>query len=251
MLKDQTSMFIAELPGYGLSPLPPSPDKRTVGNIIMEGLQSVFKNRPVIWCGHDRGGRIGHRLMVDGKHNIIAGILLDIVPTLEQWKAFANPAAAVAYYHWPFLATQMAPNLIEAVGGRIYCLNNFDRTKGGNAAGIARLKEDHALDHYSALFSKPETISGSCADYASAAEGEPKEQEEDQAKGRKIKVPTLVLYSASNLGRMHDVKGLWSQWVDGELSCVEIPDGIGHYLPEEAPEQSAKLIADFLAKYGK
>ncbi|KAI6864796.1 alpha/beta hydrolase [Hortaea werneckii] len=253
MLKDKVSMFIAELPGYGISSLPPQPDKRTVGNIIMEGLKSVFSDRPVVWCGHDRGGRVGHRLMVDNdpKHNIVSGILLDIVPTLEQWRAFANPAAAVAYYHWPFLATQMAPSLIEAVGGRIYCLNNFDRTKGSNTAAITKLKENDALDHYSTVFSKPETISGSCADYASAAEGEPKEQEDDQARGKKIKVPTMVLYSASNLGQMHNVEALWKNWVDGDLKCVALGDDVGHYLPEEAPEQTAKLIADFAAKNSK
>merc|ERR1712113_959927 len=116
----------------------------------------------------------------------------------------------------------MAPSLIEAVGGRIYCLNNFDRTKGSNTAAVTKLKENDALDHYSTVFSKPETISGSCADYASAAEGEPKEQEDDQARGKKIKVPTMVLYSASNLGQMHDVEGLWKNWVDGSLNCVAL-----------------------------
>ena len=246
-------MFIVELPGYGLSSLPPQPDKRTVGNIIMEGFKNVFGNRPVIWCGHDRGGRIGHRLMVDAnpEHKIISGILLDIVPTLEQWRAFANPQAAVAYYHWPFLATQMAPNVIEAVGGRIYCLNNFDRTKGTSTAAIQKLKEHDSLDHYSDLFSKPETISGSCADYASAANGEPKEQEKDQTEGKKIKLPTMVIYAADTLGQMHDVEGLWKNWVDSELQCVAIPDGVGHYLPEEAPERTYELISGFVAKHSK
>lgn len=75
-------------------------------------MQDVFgKERPVIYCGHDRGARIGHRLVVDNKpeHNIKAAVLMDIVPTLEQFKAFANPKASMAYYHWPFLATDIAP----------------------------------------------------------------------------------------------------------------------------------------------
>jgi pimeloyl-ACP methyl ester carboxylesterase len=118
MLKDKISLFIPELPGYGFSSLPPKPDKRTVGNLIIEALQSVFgKDRQVIWCGHDRGARVGHRLLVDNEpsHNIKAAVLMDIVPTLEQWRAFSNPLASVAYYHWPFLATDMAPHLIETM----------------------------------------------------------------------------------------------------------------------------------------
>ncbi|KAK5122125.1 hypothetical protein LTR85_004371 [Meristemomyces frigidus] len=254
MLKDKITMFIPELPGYGLSSLPPNPDKRTVGNILVEALQQVFgKDRPVIWCGHDRGGRIGHRLLVDNdsKNNIKAAILLDIVPTLEQWRSFSNPAAAVAYYHWPFLATPMAPQLIEGMGGANYCRNNFDRAKGSNAAGVAKFKEDDAVGHYCHLFNQPETIAGSCADYASAAGEEVKEQEADQKTGKKIKVPTMIIYSASNLGRMHDVDAEWPKWVDGELKCVGIPDGIGHYIPEEAPDQVAKLIMEWVDKHGK
>ena len=81
MLKDKISLFIPELPGYGISSLPPEPDKRTVGNHLIESLQSVFGNdRPIIYCGHDRGARIGHRLLVDNSpsHNIKAAILMDI-----------------------------------------------------------------------------------------------------------------------------------------------------------------------------
>ncbi|KAI7695764.1 hypothetical protein KC322_g10017, partial [Hortaea werneckii] len=73
----------------------------------------------------------------------------------------------------------------------------------------------------------------------------------DQARGKKIKVPTMVLYSASNLGQMHNVEALWKNWVDGDLKCVALGDEVGHYLPEEAPEQTAKLIADFAAKNSK
>jgi hypothetical protein len=62
----------------------------------MEGLHDVFgKERKVIWVGHDRGARVGHRLVVDNKpeHNIISALFFDIVPTTEQWRSFANPAA--------------------------------------------------------------------------------------------------------------------------------------------------------------
>lgn len=249
MLKDKITLFVVELPGYGLSSLPPKPDKRTVGRLIIEALQQVHgKDRELIWCGHDRGGRIGHRLLVDNDaaHNIKAGVFLDIVPTTEQWRAFANPLASVAYYHWPFLALPNAPQLIEEIGGHAFCKANLDRAKGGNAAGVAKFRENDAMDHYCTLFNKPETIAGSCADYASAAGEEVKEQERDQKEGKKIKKPTMIIYSASNLGRMHDVDAVWPNWVEGELKCVGVPDGYGHYLPEECPEIVGKLILEWI-----
>lgn len=136
------------------------------------------------------------------------------------------------------------------MGGYAYCKNSFDRAKGSNAAGVASFREHDAVNHYCHLFSKPETISGSCADYASAAGPEVKEQEADQEAGRKVKAPTMVVYSASNLGRMHDVDATWPKWTDGELKCVGISDGFGHYLPEECPERIAELILEWVGKHG-
>ncbi len=254
MLKDKISMFIPELPGYGFSSLPPQSDKCTVGSLIMEALQQVFgKDRPVIWCGHDRGARIGHRLLVDNEasHNIKAALLMDIVPTLVQYQAFANPKASVAYYHWPFLATDIAPAMIEAMGGGYFCNLNLKRVKGANEAGLAKFQENHAWDHYSHQFSQPECIAGSCADYAWGATGEVEAQEADQKAGKKIKVPVNVIFSASNLGSMHDVPAVWEKWTDARLKCDGVPDKYGHFLPEECPEIIYRKIVEWVDEVSK
>ena len=253
LLKDKISLFIPELPGYGISSLPPASDKRTVGTLIIKALQHVYgPDRKILWCGHDRGARIGHRLLVDAEpaHNLTAAILMDIVPTLEQFRAFANPKASTAYYHWPFLATAIAPAMIEAMGGHYWTKANLERVKGGNAAGIAKFKEDDAWEHYCRQFSSAECISGSCADYAAGAGVDCEEQGKDQEKGRKVKLPLCVLYSASNLGRMHDVPKVWEQWVEGELRCIGVPDGYGHFLPEECPEVTAKHVLEWIEHVG-
>lgn len=253
-LKQKISLFIPELPGYGISSLPPKHDKRTVGKLIVEALQRVFgKERAIIWCGHDRGGRVGHRLIVDNdpSHNIQSAIVMDIVPTREQFAAFANPLASVGYYHWPFLAIPTAPQMIEMMGGGNYARVNLNRAQGGNQDAIAKFKENDAIAHYCHQFNNPECISGSCGDYAAGAGEDCTEQEKDQRQGRKVTVPLLVLYSASNLGRMHDVEKVWAEWVDGELECEGITDGIGHYLPEEAPERVLPLVLKWIEKHGK
>lgn len=206
----------------------------------------------MVWCGHDRGARVGHRLLVDDEasNNIVAAILMDIVPTLEQFRVFANPKASMAYYHWPFLATEIAPAMIETMGGHYWCNMNLNRVKGGNPAGVEKFKENDAWEHYCHQFSKPECISGSCADYAAGAGVDCDEQAKDQEDGRKVKVPLCVLYSASNLGRMHDVPAVWEKWAEGELRCVGIPDGFGHFLPEETPELTTKHVLEWLDHMG-
>jgi len=255
MLQKKISLFIPELPGYGISSLPPDPSKRTTGHLIMEALQAVFgKDRPVIWCGHDRGARVGHRLLVDNepRFNILHAILMDIVPTLIQWRSFANPKAAVAYYHWPFLATPIAPQMIEAIGGAQFCELNLNRVKGGNSEGIAKFQENHAWDNYAHQFTNPECIAGSCADYAYGATQECEDQIADQEAGRKIKIPTMVLYSSANLGAMHDVPGVWGEWFaeGAEVRLEGAPDRYGHFLPEECPEWTAKKVGEWIDHLG-
>lgn len=258
-LRDKTSLFIPELPGYGFSSLPPKHDKRTVGNLIVEALQAVFgKDRPIIWCGHDRGGRIGHRLIVDKdpSHKIISAIIIDIVPTQEQWAVFANPAASAAYYHWPFLALSTAPQMIEAMGPGIWTKLNLERSKGANTAGAAKFEENDAIGHYCHQFANnAESIAGACGDYTAGALEDVEEQKKDQEAGKKVpaSTPSMVIWSASNLGRMHDVPKVWSEWVEKpeEVRFEPITDGFGHYLPEECPERVAPLLRDWIEKYSK
>ena len=141
--------------------------------------------------------------------------------------------------------------VIETMGGAEFCSINLNRTKGGNEAGVAKLKENDAFDHYCHQFSNPECIAGSCADYAAGATTDLEAQEADQKAGRKVEIPTLVLFSAERLGRMHDVPGLWEGWVSGELRTFGVEGGYGHYLPEECPEIVAERVREWVGHVGK
>lgn len=141
--------------------------------------------------------------------------------------------------------------VIESMGGANWAALNLARVKGGNEAGIAKFKENLAWDHYCHQFTNPECISGSCADYAAGATVDIEEQQADQKADRKVKLPVYVLYSASNLGSMHDVPKVWEQWSEGELKTFGVPDGYGHFLPEECPEIIAKHVIDWIERVGK
>lgn len=175
---------------------------------------------------------------------------MDIVPTLVQYQVFSNPKASVAYFHWPFLATDLAPTMLEAMGGGYFCNLTLKKIKGGNEEGVKRFQADYAWDHYSHQFNNPECIAGSCGDYKWGATGEPEAQEADQKAGKKVKVPTLVIYSAANLGRMHNVSAVWKDWVEGGLKCHGVEDGYGHFLPEECPEVIAKDVLEWIEHVG-
>jgi haloacetate dehalogenase len=50
-------------------------------------------------CGHDRGGRVAHRLALDHPARVRRLCVIDIAPTLDMY-ARTDFDFARAYYHW-------------------------------------------------------------------------------------------------------------------------------------------------------
>ncbi|KAI4816114.1 alpha/beta hydrolase [Aureobasidium sp. EXF-8845] len=265
-LQDKISLFVPELPGYGLSTLKGKAGVSAVGAALLEASHKLFPDRPIILAGHDRGARICHRLSVSNAHppkddtarlhsyKLLGTVLLDIVPTLVQWQSFARPVASVTYFHWPFLASPIAPDMIEAFGAAKWTHGGLDRICGDNAEGRKAMQSDDAWEVYKTLLSKREAIEGSCADYASGCFIEPPLQEADQSEGRKIQSPALVMWSLGKLGKMHgDVESIWKEWVQDAslLTAQGVGDDVGHYLPEEASIVIGSALQDFVAKVTK
>ncbi|OAP59271.1 hypothetical protein AYL99_06569 [Fonsecaea erecta] len=274
LLRGKISLFVPELPGYGIStPIrdPASNTKRSVGTALLEALADVFKTktasspRRVILGGHDRGARISHRLSVDFSHppqsspalykdlnlTVPGTILLDIIPTKEQWNAFSDPAICQGYFHWPLLANaDLATEMISAFGGANWARGAHTRISGPNPKALERISSHDALDVYADLLSDRETIYYTCLDYAAGAAPEATEQDEDQKAGRKVGVPLLVMFSKSKLGARIDVEAVWKGWIAQgvDYEGYGVGDGFGHYLPEEAFETVAEKISAFIKK---
>ena len=53
-------------------------------------------------CGHDRGGRVAHRLALDHPQCVARLMVLDISPTLAMYERTTMDFATL-YYHWFFL----------------------------------------------------------------------------------------------------------------------------------------------------
>jgi pimeloyl-ACP methyl ester carboxylesterase len=276
LLHGKVSLFVPELPGYGIS----SPivgdatanTKRAVGGALIEALADVFKTtsssqpRKLILGGHDRGARLCHRLSVDASNppsspglfkslhlDVIGTILLDIIPTREQWRAFSDPVIAAGYFHWPLLAnTERATEMITAYGGDKWARDAHIRIVGPNPTALERIQKDGAVDIYAELFSKQDTIYYTCLDYEAGAKMECDEQEEDQAAGRKVGTPLLVMFSKARLGARTDVEQKWRDWVGQgvEYEGVGVGEGYGHYLPEEAHDIVVPKIEEYLKKRG-
>lgn len=264
---------MSQLYGYGRSyPILSSKKhgNKLVCTKLLKTLESLLPRRgmrnaavsigdtPIIIVGHDRGARICHRLAVDVSHdidpllNIVGAMFLDIVPTLVQFQSFSTPSASVGTFHWPFLANdKLAFDMIKAYGGAKWTKMCIDRWAGKDKDSLAKLKSDDAVEIYSRFFEKDTVIQASCNDYRAGADEDFKQQEKEQnlKKPKKIDIDVSVLFSGDYLGKRYDVKKVWEEWMGkGELEVQEIA-GVGHFIAEEKPEETAAAIVKFYEKF--
>jgi haloacetate dehalogenase len=111
-LAEHHTVILTDLRGYGDSGKPPGGAsheayaKRAMARdqvLVMRELG--FDEFAVV--GHDRGGRVGHRMALSYPENVTKLSVLDIVPTRYALRT-ADMAFGLGYWHWFFLA-QPAP----------------------------------------------------------------------------------------------------------------------------------------------
>lgn len=191
-------------------------------------------------AGHDRGGRCAYRLALDHPEIVVKLAVLDIVPTGEVWRQ-ADMKFGLGYWHWFFLAQPFdLPERLIGADPDFYWQRNALR---GPAPPDFFTPE--AMADYLRCFRNPATIHAICEDYRAGAGIDLALDEGDRGR-RRIACPLLALWGRKGrLETWYDVLAIWRDWADDVggrgLDC-------GHYLAEEAPEETAaELIAFFSA----
>ena len=152
-------------------------------------------------------------------------------------------------FHWPFLANvSLATRMIAAFGPANWCQEAIVRWAGNNPDGLRSLKSDDALNVYGDFYEQEHTLKSSCLDYQEGATTDVERDEQNQNEGKKINVPLLLLYSESYLASRFQFPDVWKEWVNEgvEIKHHGFGNDIGHFSPEEAPEESAKAINGWL-----
>lgn len=193
--------------------------------------------------GHDRGGRVGHRLARDhGPEVVRTFTVLDICPTLKMYES-TNMEFARAYYHW-FLMLQPPP-LPEKMLAPVVPFNILAGS-GLSSKGLKAYSKA-ALAEYVRAFSDPRTIHATCEDYR--ASGGIDLEHDRQDRGRKIDMPVHVLWGARGVvGTQFDCLADWRE-VASKVSGRKLD--CGHFIPEEAPAETLAEIQQFLARHAQ
>ncbi|WP_017812229.1 alpha/beta fold hydrolase [Paenibacillus shenyangensis] len=237
LLARDFTVIMPDLRGYGDSSKPATTDnhfsysKRAMAQDQIEMMKQLGYDQFAV-VGHDRGGRCAYRLALDHPQAIRKLAVLDIIPTLEAYRR-TNKDFAMGYWHWFFLSQpyDLPERLIGANPENYYFHGNHE------------LFHPEALADYLHHIHQPETIHAMCEDYRAGATIDCEIDEADFGQ-RKIQCPVLALWGEQgSLPGWYDVLDVWRDWTE-DVQGQGIKSG--HYLPEEAPEETYQALYSFL-----
>ena len=241
VLAERFTVVVTDLRGYGDSGKPAGDEahenysKRQMAADQVNVMAALGFDRFQV-AGHDRGGRVTHRMCLDHAQRIERACVMDIVPTHTIF-ANLNTKVAYGYYHWLFLSQPYdLPERLIGSDPEYY----LRRKLGHWSAGMEGFEEE-AMAEYLRCFSDPATIHASCEDYRAAITIDLEHDEADF--DARIACPLLVLWGAEGLmHKSYDVLDTWrSKALDPQGRALDC----GHFLPEEAPEETLREMLAF------
>jgi len=243
-LAERFTVVCADLRGYGDSSKPEREDdhrqmsKRAMAADMVEVMATLGFDRFMV-AGHDRGGRVTHRLCLDHPDAVSKAAVLDIVPTRTLFDA-TNKALAEGYYHWFFLSRPFDfPERLIGADPIYYLHAKLGSWSGGKSPNFAH---PEAMAEYERCLRDPATIHASCEDYRAAATIDLEHDRADAS--ARIGCPLLVLWGKQGLMEKHfDVLATWHEKASGPVTGRALD--CGHYLPEEAPEATLEQLRAF------
>ncbi|MFC7363520.1 alpha/beta fold hydrolase [Nocardioides astragali] len=240
LLARQHVVVCPDLRGYGRSTLPPDePDhaqssKRAMAQDVVSLMRVLGHDRFAV-VGHDRGSLVAFRTAMDHPAHVSRLVVMDGLPVVEHLER-TDARFAQAWWHWWFLGQTVKPaeRVINADPDSWYT------TPPPESIGV----ENHA-DVWAAL-RDPAVVHGMCEDYRAGLGIDREHDEADRRAGRRVACPTLLLESSRDDLDIHgDPRPIWAPWLEQPLRHAVIDSG--HHQAEEAPEQVAGALLEFLA----
>jgi haloacetate dehalogenase len=242
LLAQDFTVVAADLRGYGDSGKPHGdPEhlnycKRAMAQDQAEVMEQLgFES--FLLVGHDRGGRVAHRLTKDHPQRVRKLATLDIIPTHRMFQ-IVDKEMATNTYHWFFLIQPYDfPERVIGADADYFIRSRFERVKDA-----AKVFPPEAIEEYVRCFNDPTAIHGACEDYRAGASIDLAHDEADFE--QKVNCPHLALWSATGyVGRTQDVLQVWRDY-STDVHGRSLP--CGHYIAEELPDETHYLLKEFL-----
>ncbi|MFJ2264157.1 alpha/beta fold hydrolase [Streptomyces sp. NPDC087844] len=213
--------FTADHAGYA---------KRAVAQDVVAVMRHLGHERFML-AGHDRGGSVALRLVLDHPEAVRRVALIDCLPLSEHLSRI-TAKFATEWWHWFFFAQ---PDIPERV-------INADPDSWYHGDPRSMGQENH--DEWREAMRNPDVVRAMLEDYRAGLTVDREHEEADRAAGTRIACPALALWSLRD--DLEDLYGdplkIWADWA---------PDvrghGIdsGHHVAEQAPDELAESLTDF------
>ena len=234
------SVVCPDLRGYGRSRGPaPAEDhsahsKRAVAGDMVAVMNHLGHERFGL-VGHDRGGAVALRLVLDHPALVSRVAFLDCLPITEHLDRI-SVKFAVDWYHWFFFAQPERPERVI----------NADPEAWYGAWSPGRQEQMGAASHAEWLeaINDPDVVRAMLEDYRAGLGVDRQHEEADRAAGNRIGCPVLVEWSLrDDLEEQHgDPVAIWRAWANDVRGH---PIDCGHHVAEEAPEELAGVLGSF------
>ena len=232
-----------DLRGYGDSSKPQSDathlaySKRTMAQDMAELLHHLDIQKCAV-VGHDRGGRVAHRMALDHPDIITKISVLDIAPTRTMYDE-TDKEFATRYFWWFFLI--QPSDFPEKMIGQDP--EYFLRRHIAGQIKSPIVIEDEVMKDYLRCYQNPDTIHAICEDYRAAASIDLVHDKDDEEK--RISAPLMAIWGEQSVvGQLYDVTATWQDKADN-VTGYALP--CGHALPEEQPDMLFAKLKEFLA----
>jgi haloacetate dehalogenase len=230
-----------DLRGYGDSSKPTEGEnhsgysKRAMAQDHVEVMASLGFERFAV-VGHDRGGRVAHRLALDHSDRVERLAVLDIVPTYKIFHSVTKDLAT-ANFHWFFLIQQAPlPETLIGNSAEFWLKSRFTNL-------LPAAISPEAFADYLRCFRDPAMIHATCEDYRAGASIDLVHDAADL--NRKILCPVLALWAER--GAMHRLYNVLDTWRERASNVKGRPLPSGHFIAEEKPEILLEELKNFLS----
>jgi pimeloyl-ACP methyl ester carboxylesterase len=233
LVKDHT-VVVPDLRGMGLSAHPNSGYTKKNQALDIAGVMDALKVKSADLVTHDIGNMVGYALAVQFPQRITRWAAIDApLPGIGDWD---NIVRSPLLWHFNF----HGPDEERLVKGRerIYLDRFYDELSADP------LKIDtETRDHYAALYAKPHAMHDAFEQFA-AFNQDAIDNKALLAQAGKITMPVLAIGAEKSFGTgMADVL----RFVAGNVSVGIVP-GSGHWIMEENPQATIKIVTEFLIR---
>jgi haloacetate dehalogenase len=240
-LAKKFTVVAADLRGYADSSKPADGDnhfnysKRAMAQDQVEVMASLgFQKFAVV--GHDRGGRVAHRMALDHADRVTKLVILDIVPTYKVLHSVTNELATANFHWWFLIQKAPLPETLIGNSAEFWLHSRFERIPAG-------ILKDDAFAEYLRAFQLPGAIHGACEDYRAGATIDLEHDAADL--DHKISCPVLVLWGEKGAWpKLYDVLAVWRER-GANVNGKQVPTG--HFIAEERPDILLSELGSFLS----